>query len=101
MVLPGAQEAAAVELRRRPETAAHLARVLELIEGFQTPYGLELPATVRWVNSHGEPGEDESVIASVRGWSRRKGRMFRPDHIWTALGVLRDRGWSPALAAAR
>ena len=90
----------AAELADRPETAAHLARLLELIVGFETPYGLELLATVHWVISHGEPGDDEAVIASVRGWSRRKGPTFTADHIWTALGVLRDRGWSPALAAA-
>ena len=98
---PGAEEAAALELAARPETALHLQRVLELIEGFETPYGLELLATVHWVVHHGVGGDDGDVVEAVRAWSPRKGQMFTPDHVLTALGVLRDRGWTPVLTAAR
>ena len=100
-LLPGAQEAAATALADRPETAAHLARVLELVEGFETPYGLELLATAHWVLSHGAPGDDEAVAAAVRGWSQRKGRMFTPDHVAVAIETLRSYGWTAELASAR
>ena len=100
-LLPGVAEAAATALVDRPDSAAHLARVLELIEGFETPYGLELLATAHWVLSHGAPGADEAVVASVRGWSHRQGRMFTPDHIAVAIDTLRSHGWTAELAAAR
>lgn len=100
-LLPGAAEPAADALVDRPETAAHLSRVLELIEGFETPYGLELLATAHWVLAHGEAGDDEGVVEAVRGWSTRKGRMFTHDHVAVAIDTLRSHGWTTELAAVR
>jgi hypothetical protein len=45
-LLPGAVEEAAAFLADKSESLARLDRVAELIEGFETPYGTELPATV-------------------------------------------------------
>ena len=100
-LLPGAEDEAERELRHRPETADHLARVLELIEGFETSYGLELLATVHWIVQHQSGGDDDAVVAAVRDWSPRKGRMFTSEHIRTALETLRRHGWTGQLAAAR
>ena len=99
-LLPGAQEAAGTELANHPDTALHLARVLELVEGFETPYGLELLATVHWVLARDEPGDDEAVATALRAWSPRKGRLLTPEHIAVALDALRSRGRTAALAGA-
>lgn len=99
-LLPGAEHEAAHALAHRPETAMHLSRVLELIEGFETPYGLELLATVHWVAQRAADGDDDAVVAAVRAWSFRKSRMFTPEHITVALDALRSKGWTAALAGA-
>ena len=99
-LLPGAEQEAAHALAHRPETATHLSRVLELIEGFETSYGLELLATGHWVAQRAADGDDDAVVAAVRAWSPRKGRMFTPEHIAVALDALRSKGWTAALAGA-
>jgi O-acetyl-ADP-ribose deacetylase (regulator of RNase III) len=94
-VLPGAAAAAEPVLAEHPETSHRIARVVELTEGFETPYGLELLASVHWVAHHLPPGvnEPDDVIREVREWSPRKGRMFTPDHITVAFQTLVEHGW--------
>ncbi len=72
-----------------------LDRVAKLIEGFETPYGMELLASVHWVCKHQNPpamGADQAVDA-VHAWNERKRAMFRPDHIRVAWGQLNSQGW--------
>ena len=52
-LLPGAVEEAAEFLKDRMDSAARLERVAELIEGFETPYGMELLSTVHWSACYG------------------------------------------------
>ncbi|MEM5838776.1 hypothetical protein AAHH59_10795, partial [Pediococcus acidilactici] len=61
----------------------HLERVSNLISGFETPYGLELLATVHWVVKEDPKAADnsEQVIALVHEWSERKRKLFKPEHI--------------------
>lgn len=47
-LLPGAEEEARRYLRNHPETERNLQSAARLIEGFETPYGVELLATVHW-----------------------------------------------------
>ncbi len=98
-LLPGAVEEATAFLADKDESLARLARVAELIEGFETPYGMELLATTHWVAHHGGPrGEapattPETVIHQVHTWNSRKQRAFKPDHIRTAWTQLTEKGW--------
>lgn len=98
-VLPGATEEAEPVIAEHPETAAHVDRVMELVEGFESAYALELLATVHWVLDHDATSVD--VVEKVRAWSPRKQRMFTPEHIAVAVEALHHRGWAPALAGAR
>lgn len=101
VLLPGARETALAELATHPATIEHIGRVITLIEGFESAYAVELLATVHWVLVHSDEAlDDEAVIATVRQWSPRKGGMFTPDHVRTALGALRERGWTPELSNA-
>jgi len=101
-VLPGAADMATELLEGDDPTAEHLRRVLDLVEGFESSYGLELLATVHWLVVH-EPGlaDDVSLLVErVQGWTPRKGRMFTREHIVVAARTLRERGWLRALASA-
>lgn len=72
----------------------HVANVASLIEGFQSPYGMELLATVHWVATR-EPNAhsiDEAVRA-VHSWNERKAKIMQPAHIAAAWNRLESQGW--------
>lgn len=91
-LLPGATAEADAFLADNQACKPRLQKVAELIEGFETPYGMELLATVHWVAHHG-CANAEQAIAAVHGWNPRKARIFRPEHIHTAWGHLARRNW--------
>ena len=103
-LLPGAVGAADAFLNQDSESRIRLRRVGELIEGFETPYGMELLATVHWVGtqpgaSGGPPVQDvESATRAVHRWNARKQWIFTPEHIRTAWDHFSRLGW---LSAAR
>jgi O-acetyl-ADP-ribose deacetylase (regulator of RNase III)/uncharacterized protein YwgA len=72
-----------------------LARVAELIEGFETPYGLELLSTVHWILVHDQEAADDPdrVVETVRSWSPRKAALMREPHIRMAINRLQRHGW--------
>ena len=98
-LLPGAVEEATNFLDGQTESLARLERVARLIEGFETPYGMELLATVHWVSHRGGPGagaparSPEEAIAQIHTWNPRKQEVFRPGHIHTAWSQLLQQGW--------
>jgi len=77
---------------------AHLAtrdrfdRVVGLIGGFETPYGMELLSTVHWVAEQEGATSADDAVAKTYAWNGRK-RMFRPEHIRKAWDVLHRKGW--------
>lgn len=76
------------------EPLAGINRVSDLIDGYQTPYGMELLATVHWV-AHNEPhacNADEAVLA-VHAWNERKARVMKPEHIHKAWNHLASKRW--------
>lgn len=94
----GAREAEAF-LENEHGASAHLDRVAELIEGFETPYGLELLSTVHWIATREANVDDpDHVVQAVRSWSARKAAMMREPHIRTAYEHLRSHGWIKAAA---
>ena len=90
--LPGAVEDAAKFLEGYPTTRERLARVSELVEGFESAFGLELLATVHWVVVKRPSATDEEVIADTYAWGLHK-RQFSERQILLVLRVLRDKGW--------
>ena len=78
-----------------PATRERFDRVGELIEGFETPFGMELLATVHWVASREGAEIVEIAIDRTYAWNERK-RMFRRAHLHKAWDMLRDRGWIAA-----
>lgn len=94
-LVPGAVPDASDLLKRYPDTRAHVERVAKLVEGFESPFGLELLATVHWVATHGGAKTGDDVVQKTYAWGKRK-RRFSPDQINLALAVLRDKQWLPS-----
>ena len=91
-LVPGAVSDAAAFLANNDEARARFDRVANLVEGFETPFGLELLATVHWVATRQDASSAEEVIARTYGWSERK-RQFSRRQILLALQVLSEHGW--------
>ena len=72
-----------------------LARVNQLIEGYETPYGLELLSSVHWLAVHGRPAvrSQAEAVAGIGAWNERKRQMFRPEHIHLSWDRLAAEGW--------
>lgn len=79
-------------LKNKTDTQAHLERVFELVEGFESPFGLELLSTVHWVVSEEQCHSLGDVIAEVHAWSGRK-KQFSERQIELAFETLVNKGW--------
>lgn len=95
-LMPDAEREASNFLMARTGRQELLDRVADLIHGFETPYGMELLATVHWVARHenAKALDDPAVaVQEVRNWSDHKRRLFPEDHIHRAWSTLKEKGW--------
>lgn len=78
-----------------PEHRERVQKVFRLIEGFESPYGMELLSSVHWVATQGSADRNDvdSVVVAVHGWNPRKRSVMKPPHISLAWNRLRDLGW--------
>jgi len=95
--LPGAIEKAESYLRERSRetTLTRFNRVEELMNGFETAYGLELLGSVHWVARH-EPSparNADEATALIHAWNDRKRASFPQAHIDSAWKRLTETGW--------
>lgn len=95
-LVPGAMKDAESFLKEKRETVSRFDKVGELVEGFETPFGLELLATVHWVVKHENATSADDAAAKVYAWNDRK-KHFSQRQIRVAYDTLREKGW---LAAA-
>ncbi len=58
-------------------------RVEKLIEGFESPYGMELLASVHWLVHHEQAdiNSEKEIVNSVHAWNPRKSKLMKPGHI--------------------
>jgi O-acetyl-ADP-ribose deacetylase (regulator of RNase III) len=94
-LVPGAVEDATTVLSKSPATQERFTRVVELVQGFETPHGLELLATVHWVLRHDSPKTRADVVKVTHEWGDRKLR-FTPAQVELAVDTLIDHGWIEA-----
>lgn len=94
-LLEGASQEAEAFLANYTTEHERLARVSRLIDGFETPYGMELLSSVHWVAVHSQPRAQtpEEAISAVGVWNERKMLMFRAAHIRVAWDRLAAEGW--------
>lgn len=90
-----AEEEAIAFLSRESDVKDRLERVSRLIEGFETPYGLELLATVHWLGNESEEARTDpnTAIQKVHAWNERKRKLFKPEHIQKAWQHLVAENW--------
>ena len=91
-LVPGAVDDADAFLSVHPDVKSRFIRVAELVEGFETPFGLELLSTVHWVITRNGVSSAHELVRAVYGWSDRK-KQFTPRQIKLASDVLKQKGW--------
>lgn len=91
-LVPGAAEEAEAFLSADADTKARFERVANLVEGFETPFGLELLSTVHWVMKQQGVVSQDDVVRHTYEWNDRK-RQFTPRQIGIAMDRLITKGW--------
>lgn len=94
-LMQGAIEVADRFLEEHQDSYRRLKKIDEVIDGFETPYGMELLSSVHWVTVHGDsPVKDaDAAIQRIHQWNSRKQKMFQPAHIQIAWKRLKSTGW--------
>lgn len=80
------------KLQSQLDTQKNFQAVVNLVEGFESPFGLELLATVHWVMKYEDKNDVQSVISSVHGWNERK-KQFTNKQIEIAITTLVEKKW--------
>jgi hypothetical protein len=91
-IIPGAVPDAEAFLRDHPDTRNRFDRVVDLVQGFETPFGLELLVTVHWVATREGAATPEDAVMRTYAWAERK-KQFADWQIRLALEVLSKKGW--------
>jgi len=90
--VPGAIKDAEAFLENIPETRQRIHQVFDLVDGFETPFGLELLSTVHWVVTKMKANSIDDVIKKTYAWNDRK-KKFSERQITVAHEVLRSKSW--------
>jgi O-acetyl-ADP-ribose deacetylase (regulator of RNase III) len=91
-LVPGAVKDAEHFLESHAATHERFDRVAQLVEGFETPFGLELLATVHWVATQELALGVNDIVRATYAWGARK-RQFSPAQIELAAERMRELGW--------
>lgn len=91
-LVPGAKKDVTTFLQQHDETRVRLDKVADLVEGFESPFGLELLSTVHWVMKNEDVHAMEDVVKHTYDWNDRK-RQFTHRQIDLAIDVLSQKGW--------
>lgn len=91
---PRAEAVAAAEafLKNLPRVHERFDRVVKLIKGFETPYGMELLSTLHWVATREAALHFATAVEKTYSWNERK-RMFSQEHLRIAWDTLTREGW--------
>ncbi len=100
VIVPGAVESATRVLSDAHETRERFERVADLINGFESAFGLELLSTVHWVLTHDAPASVDELTATTYAWNERKKR-FCPEQIALAANMLTKKGWITGINAVQ
>jgi O-acetyl-ADP-ribose deacetylase (regulator of RNase III) len=95
-LVPGALDDAAVFLESNVDTQTRLNKVADLVEGFESPFGLELLSTVHWIATQEGARSMEDIVRLTYAWNDRK-RRFTKRQIALAADVLSRKDWIASL----
>ena len=82
-------------LQDHPKIRSRCDKVAELVEGFETSFGMELLSTVHWVVKSENLTFLDEIVKSVYDWNERK-KKFTKRQIGLAYQVLCEKGWIEA-----
>ena len=91
-LVPGAIEDATTFLESHPKTRGRFNKVTDLVEGFESSFGLELLSTVHWVVSKEQGKTISDVVRQTYAWNEGK-KKFSRRQIRLALAVLSEKDW--------
>lgn len=91
-LIPKAVEDAKNYLTNKKNTNENFVKVAKLVDGFETPFGLELLSTVHWIVKNENASNLEEVISKIYNWNERK-KQFSEKQIKIALDVLIKNNW--------
>ena len=91
-LVPGAIEDATAFLQQHTDTNTRFDKVAELVNGFESPFGLELLSSVHWVMKNEPVNSVDEVISHTYAWNDRK-RQFTLRQIALAVDVLSRKSW--------
>ena len=92
-LVPDAVEDARAFLGSSGDTRTRFDRVVDLVDGFESAFGLELLSAVHWVIEQDAPASRDDLVTLTYAWNERKKR-FSPRQITLAADVLNDKGWT-------
>lgn len=91
-LVPGAVDDARVFLSDKIATQENFSKVAELVDGFETSFGLELLSTVHWVVKNENASSLDEIVEKIYSWNERK-KQFSKKQIQAALDVLMEKNW--------
>lgn len=97
-LVPGAAEEAKKLLDKNDDTLRRFQKVSELVEGFESPFGLELLSTVHWTIKHESLSSVDEITQYIHSWNSRK-KQFTPRQINLAVETLDRKGWLEPVTA--
>lgn len=95
-LLDGTERQAQACLARDAEAGSRVERIGRLIEGFESPFGLELLTTVHWAALREGAGSSQEATRVVADWTPRKREVFGEREVAIAWERLQDHGWLDA-----
>lgn len=91
-LVPGAVEDARAFLDQHPDSRLRFDKVATLVEGYESPFGLELLSTVYWIMKNETVTSVDEVINQTYAWSEHK-RQFSRRQIALAVDTVTGQGW--------
>lgn len=91
-LVPGADIDAVKYLSKHTKTIERINRVANLIDGFETSFGMELLSSVHWVVNEEKAKSQDDIINHIYKWDTGK-RKFSHRQIEIAIVRLSEHGW--------
>jgi O-acetyl-ADP-ribose deacetylase (regulator of RNase III) len=94
-IVPGAYEDATLFLSAHIETQQNFNKVVDLVDGFESPFGMELLSSVHWIVTKEKVCSEKELIAQLFNWNEHK-KQFTERQIVLAKKRLEQNGWIDA-----
>ncbi|MBI2790888.1 MAG: macro domain-containing protein [Gammaproteobacteria bacterium] len=91
-IKPGVEVTAYEFLKNDSSSLERLNLIRQLIEGYETPYGMELLSSIDWLAAQEEARSLDDVYKGLKEWNTRKAQ-FKPKHVESGWKHLKALNW--------